>query len=140
MIGVKRIETAGIHEGCKVGIFYLFDLTTAGAYQMGVGKCDAFILGLHALKNVASQHLSLNEQFHGVVNCRTTHAETIFINQQLQLLDSKVPIDVHDAVQDGITLCGFAHSMLIQIVTELAHNGVVAVDEVFYVLDGFHLM
>ena len=67
MVGVERIEASRIHEGCEVGVLHLFDLSTRGADQVGVGQGDALILGLHALKHMTPQHLGLDEQFDGII-------------------------------------------------------------------------
>ena len=138
VVDVERVKTAGVHEGRKVVVPHLLDLATGGANQVGVGQCDALILGLHAFKHMAPQHLGLDEQFDGIINRRAAHAETVHVDQLLQFLDGEVPVGVHDAVQYGIALGGPAHAMLVQIVTELADNGVVAIGEFFDIWNGFH--
>lgn len=37
VVGVERIETAGVHEGGKVGVPHFLDFAACGADQVGVG-------------------------------------------------------------------------------------------------------
>ena len=140
MVCIEGIETAGVHEGGKIGIPHFLDLATDGADQMGVGQGDAFILHLQALKHMSPQHLCFNQQFDGIIHCRTAHPETVPVNQLLQLLDSEMPVDIHDAVQDGVPLRGMPHTMSIQILIELTDNGIVAARKIFDIWVGFHRM
>ena len=131
MIGVEGVESPGIHERREIGITHLLDLTAGGTDQMGVRQGDALILGLHSFKYMPSQHLGLDEQFHGIIDGRTAHTETVTVNHLLQLLNGKVAIDAHDAVQDGIALGRLAHSMSVKILIELANGGVIAGNKFF---------
>ena len=87
---------------------------------------NAFILRLHALKNMSAQHLGIHQQLDGIINCRTAHTKTITLDHLLQLLDSEVTINGQNAVQNGIALGGPAHTTGVQEIIELAHNRVVA--------------
>ena len=105
---------------------------------MGVGEADTFILGLHALKDMATQHLGIHQQLNGIVNSRATDAETVGIDDLLQLLDCEVTTDVQDMAQDGIALGCLAHTMSIQVITELSYYGIVAGCKIFNIWIGFH--
>ena len=139
MVAVERIEALGIHEGGKVLVPHFLDLSASGADQVSVGQGDAFILRLHPLKDVTSQHLGLHQQFNRVIHGRTAHVKTVPLDELLQLLDSEVTADVHHALQDGIAFGRSAHPMSIKILIEFAHNGIVAGNKVFNIRVGFHL-
>ena len=138
VVGVEGVEPAGVHERREVGVTHLLHLATCRANQVGVGHRDALILSLHALKDMTAQHLGVDQQFHGVIDRGAAHAEPLAINHLLQLLDGEMPVDVHDAVQDGIALGGAAHTMRVKILVELAHNGVIAAGKIFDIWIGSH--
>ena len=138
MVGVEGIETPRVHECGKVGVPYLLDLAAIGANQVGVGQGDALILGLHAFKDVAAQHLGIHQQFHSVVHSGTAHMKTVTLDHLLQLLDGEVAVNAHDAVQDGITLGCPSQAMGIKIIIELAHNRVVAFSKIIDMWIGIH--
>ena len=130
MVGIECVETAGVHEGGEILVFHLLDFAAVGANQVGVRQGDALVLGLHRLEHVPTQHLGFDEQLHGVIYSRTAHAESVNLEHLLQLLDGEMPVDVHDAVQDGITLGGLAHVVCINKLVEFFDNGVAAVSKI----------
>ena len=138
VVSVESVETSRVHECCKVGVSYLLDLAAVGTNQVGVGQGDAFILGLHAFKDVSAQHFGIHQQFHRVVHRGTAHMKTVTVDHLLQLFDSEVAVDAHDAVQDGITLGCPSQAMGIKIIIELAHNRVVAFSKIIDMWIGIH--
>ena len=105
---------------------------------MGVGQGDALVLGLHAFKDMTAQHLGIHQQLDGIVNSRATDAKTVGIDDLLQLLNRKMTVDVQDMAQNGIALGCLAHTMSIQVITELTYNGIVAGCKIFDIWIGFH--
>ena len=138
MVGIESVESSSVHESCKIGVTHLLDLATSGADEMSVRQADAFILGLHALKHVPPEHLGLHEQLDGIVDGGPTHPEPILIQHVLQLLDSEVPVDALDAVEDSISLGSLAHAASVQIVAELAHYRAIAGSKFLDVRIGSH--
>ena len=138
MVGVKGVETAGVHESGKIGVPHFLDLATCSAYQVGVRQGDALILCLHPLKHMSPEHACIHEQFNCVIDSRSAHAETVPLDELLQLLDGKMTVDAHDAVQDSITFSCPAQSVRVKILVEFTHNGVVARGKIFDIWIGLH--
>ena len=138
MVGIKRVETAGVHESGKIGVPHFLDLAASSANQVGVGQGNTFILRLHTLEHMAPEHTGVNQQFDSVIDCRTAHAKAVFLNELLQLLDREMPVYAHDTVQNGITLSCPAHSVHVKILVEFAYNGVVARSKIFDIWIGLH--
>ena len=99
---------------------------------LGLGSCVGIAIRDPITKIGGLAHIMLPDstQFNGVVNRGTAHAKTFTVEHLLQLLTSEVPVDVHDAVQDGITLGGLAHVVCIKKLVEFFDNGVAAVSKI----------
>ena len=139
VVGVKGVETSGIHHRRKIVVFYLLHLAASGTDQVGVGQqVDALILRLHPFEYMAPKHFGIHQQLDGIINCRAAYEKTVTIDHLLQFLYGEVPIDVHDTVQDGIALGGLAHAVGIKVVAGIAYNLIVAVHKILDIWIGSH--